>query len=107
MGFDQLAEAHGIYKVETVGDSYIAGQTDNGLLSTHHSIAALLRFSIGMITETSTWSAEMGLNVKCRVGLHTGTAIGGIVGCEMQRYRLFGAIMAGVEKLESTAPEAN
>merc|ERR1712151_1488090 len=43
--------------------------------------------------------------VSCRVGVHRGECIGGIVGTEMQRYHLLGDLLSVVEVLESTAPE--
>ena len=39
------------------------------------------------------------------MGVHSGECIGGIVGTRNTRYHLFGQLLAGVEVLESTAPE--
>jgi len=102
--FDGLTDKYEIYKVETVGDAYIAGQADEPLTLTNKPISVVL-FGLDMVRSTHEWSRNMGESVSCRVGVHMGECIGGIVGTEMQRYHLFGALMSGVEVLESTAPE--
>jgi len=102
--FDELTDRHGVYKVETVGDAYIAGQADFPLTLKNRPASVAL-FGIDMVKATVDWSRRRGVCVACRVGVHTGECIGGIVGSEMQRYHLFGELMSCLEVLESTAPE--
>jgi len=102
--FDELTDRHEIYKVETVGDAYIAGQADFPLTYKNSPMSVVL-FGLDMIRATHEWSRMKGESVSCRVGVHTGDCIGGIVGTEMQRYHLFGRLMTDLEVLESTAPE--
>merc|ERR1719401_1220491 len=102
--FDRLTDKYGIYKVETVGDAYIAGQAELPLTDTNSPVDVVL-FGLDMIKATHDWAKKMGEVVSCRVGVHTGKCIGGIVGTEMQRYHLFGNLLTGLEVLESTAPE--
>mmetsp|Transcript_138086 Transcript_138086/g.385235 ORF Transcript_138086/g.385235 Transcript_138086/m.385235 type:complete len:1045 (+) Transcript_138086:117-3251(+) len=102
--FDNLADRYGIYKVETVGDAYIAGQAEAPLTS-RNSPASVAAFGLGMIEETHQWSEERGFAINCRVGIHTGECVGGVVGMGMQRYHLFGRMMSSLEVLESTAPQ--
>lgn len=93
-----------IWKVETVGDAYIAGQADFPFTRTNNPIH-VVAFGMEVIKVTKKWSSRNGFNVGCRVGIHTGSCIGGMVGEEMQRYHLFGDFMSCLEGLESTAPE--
>jgi class 3 adenylate cyclase len=102
--FDDLSNDHGIYKVETVGDAYIAGQAEMPL-TTVNSPTSVIRFAIGMVIKVISWAEKNGVKVQCRVGVHHGHCLGGIVGHDMQRYHIFGALMQGLEVLESTAPE--
>lgn len=102
--FDDLASQYSIYKVETIGDAYIAGQAERPL-TTVNSPTSVIRFGIGMVLEVIAWSNRRGLKLACRVGVHHGACLGGIVGADMQRYHIFGALMQGLEVLESTAPE--
>lgn len=102
--FDELANKYGIYKVETVGDAYIAGQAEH-TLTARNSPSDVLRFGLGMVEKIKWWAEKEGVKVSCRVGVHHGPCLGGIVGADMQRYHLFGPLMQGLEVLESTAPE--
>jgi len=99
--FDRRSDTRGIYKVETVGDAYIAGMAD-GPLSATHSPADVVLFGLDMIQEVLEWSMNGGYGVQCRVGVHHGECIGGVVGYEMQRYHLFGPLINYIEVLEST-----
>lgn len=102
--FDKLTDDHGIYKVETVGDAYIAGQAEAPLTEENIPVNVLL-FGLDMVDEVHKWSKRLVGNhepVSCRVGIDTGECIGGIVGKDMQRYHLFGKLMSKLEVLEST-----
>ncbi|CAJ1421258.1 unnamed protein product [Effrenium voratum] len=101
--FDDLADQYHIYKVETVGDAYIAGQADFPLTKYNQPLLVVL-FGLQMTMAARSWSAHRGESISCRVGVHTGECVGGMVGTSMQRYHLFGDLMRGLEILESTAP---
>lgn len=100
--FDEHTDKFDIYKVETVGDAYIAGQANHPLTS-KNSAVSVIKFGLAMVEATQTWASKHGLGVSCRVGVHTGDCVGGIVGTRMQRYHLFGAFMTVLEVLESTS----
>lgn len=103
--YDELTDKHGLCKVETVGDAYIAAQGEWPLTDRNSPIDVIL-FSLEVIQATVDFAHQHCLLVGCRVGADTGECAGGIVGLEMQRYHLFGALLRRVELLESTAPEA-
>eukprot|EP00913_Durusdinium_trenchii_P017458 g16406.t2 len=48
---------------------------------------------------------EIELSVTCRVGVHHGQCVGGVVGKGMQRYHLFGNFMSQLDTLEATSRE--
>jgi len=102
--FDMLTDKHGVYKVETVGDAYIAGMAEAPLTVENLPIN-VVHFGLDMVRAVDDWALKMGVEVACRVGIHYGECIGGIVGTDMQRYHLFGDLLMGLEILESTAPE--
>mmetsp|Transcript_56212 Transcript_56212/g.103102 ORF Transcript_56212/g.103102 Transcript_56212/m.103102 type:complete len:1145 (+) Transcript_56212:54-3488(+) len=101
--FDMLTDKHDVYKVETVGDAYIAGQAESTLTANKSPVSVIL-FGMDMAKAVDEWALLNKVSVRCRVGIHHGACIGGIVGNDMQRYHLFGDLMTGVEVLESTAP---
>lgn len=100
--FDALTDLYDVYKVETVGDAYIAGQA-GWPLTRRCSAVCVINFGLDMIREVHKWSREHGEELSCRVAVHLGSCIGGIVGVEMQRYHLFGDLMNVLELLESTS----
>eukprot|EP00913_Durusdinium_trenchii_P018251 g17148.t1 len=55
--FDGLADEYGIYKVETVGDAYIAGQAEPPLTLDNYP-PNVIRFGLKMIGATKKWSSE-------------------------------------------------
>eukprot|EP00435_Cladocopium_sp_Y103_P031654 s271_g8.t1 len=110
--FDVLAQEFNIYKVETVGDAYIAGMAEP-YLTDQHSAVRVVEFGLAMIKATAKWSERLrqrgedykDANVRCRVGVHHGECVGGIVGTGMMRYHLFGEFMSIVDILEATSKE--
>jgi len=102
--FDRLTDEYQVYKVETIGDAYVAGVAEQPLTEKNMPIQVLL-FGLEMVREVDKWAMSKKVNVSCRVGIHHGECIGGIVGTDMQRYHLFGDLLVGLEILESTAPE--
>eukprot|EP00438_Fugacium_kawagutii_P021119 Skav213909 [mRNA] locus=scaffold1439:202030:204561:- [translate_table: standard] len=101
--FDDLADQYGIYKVETIGDAYIAGQAEPPL-TLQNFPPNVIRFGLKMVQATQSWSSQSGELIGVRVGVHSGECIGGIVGIDRQRYHLFGRLIHQLELLESTAP---
>lgn len=99
--FDELASEYGIYKVETVGDAYIAGMAEAPLTETNSPTSVVL-FGLAKIRALNDWARRSGEHVEIRVGIHHGECVGGIVGSGMQRYHLFGALLSGMELCEST-----
>lgn len=108
--FDALTEKHNIWKIETIGDAYIAGCAEEPLTPENSPISVLL-FGMDMVEACERWAAKLRkkstspVEVGLRVGIHTGECIGGIVGSEMQRYHIFGDFLCVVEVLESTSVE--
>merc|ERR1712151_1395458 len=98
-----LSDKYSIYKIETVGDAYIAGQADPPLTRENLPLNVVL-FGLEMMEATLRWSEQRGELISCRVGVHSGSCYGGMVGTSMQRYHLFGDLTTKLELLESTAP---
>ncbi|CAK0907469.1 unnamed protein product, partial [Prorocentrum cordatum] len=101
--FDGLSDVYRICKIETVGDAYIAGQAARPLTSVYRPVSVVL-FASEIVEAVRGWSRDMGVPLDCRVGVHTGECVGGVVGAEMKRYHLFGHMLSALELLESTAP---
>jgi hypothetical protein len=105
--FDSLAKKRQVFKVETVGDCYVAvsglpqARKDHAVvmarfahecLSKMHSLSHLLEVSLGPDT------AELTL----RVGLHSGPVTAGVLRGDRSRFQLFGDTMNTASRMEST-----
>lgn len=105
--FDKIAKRRRIYKVETIGDCYVAvaGLPD---LRTDHAVA-MCRFATDCmrkmheLTNTNKLREILGpdiANLSMRVGLHSGAVTAGVLRGERSRFQLFGDAMNTAARME-------
>jgi hypothetical protein len=105
--FDALAKRRGVFKVETIGDCYVAAcgvptprkdhavimtRFARSILSTMHALTEELEVALGPDTA----------DLAFRVGLHSGPITGGVLRGDNARYQLFGDSMNTASRIEST-----
>jgi len=100
--FDFLCDQNAVYKVETIGDAYliVAGCP---VKASNHAIkicdmAFDMMDGISMLKDPGT-----GDDIQMRIGCHSGSVIGGVVGLKMPRYCLFGVNVGLTEKFEANS----
>ena len=96
--FDMLATKHGVYKVETIGDAYVAC-TNVVELSRDHT-KRMCDFALAMQRATKSMYTPTEQQIIIRVGIHTGSVIAGVVGRKMPRYHLHGSTVTIAELME-------
>ena len=98
--FDQVCAARGLYKVETIGDCYVAvgGVPSRGA----GDADAVATMALEMIAAARGFGAIGGRRLEIRVGIDSGAVVGGVVGTQNPRFCLFGDPMNVASRLERT-----
>jgi class 3 adenylate cyclase len=105
--FDAIAHRRRIFKVETIGDCYVAvcglpepredhavvmSKFANDLMNTTHKLTRKLETTLGPDTGDLT----------LRIGLHSGPVTAGVLRGERARFQLFGDTMNTAARMEQT-----
>ena len=115
--FDTMSEAMGVYKVQTIGDAYIAV---TGMVQPHrnhhdaeesalptarrqkNNAVALASFALAMLEEIANVEVPEGVPpLNMRIGLHVGRVVAGVVGTKKFRYDIWGKDVMTATLMES------
>ncbi|KAL8566650.1 hypothetical protein ACOMHN_055587 [Nucella lapillus] len=100
--FDTHTEAHVVYKVETIGDAYMAVTGVPEFQEDHAERMA--DFAMDMLEEAGNVpSPASGLPLQIRVGLHTGAVVSGVIGKKKPRFDIYGDTVNTASLMESTS----
>lgn len=96
--FDQLAEVHGVEKIKTIGDAYMAaaGIPD----AVPDPTARLARMAIDMQKVISRIRRTSGIDISMRVGLASGPVMAGVIGTRKFTYDVWGDTVNLAARLE-------
>ncbi|KAI9159537.1 hypothetical protein H9P43_008877 [Blastocladiella emersonii ATCC 22665] len=101
--FDEIIEQYDVYKVETIGDSYMVASgvpRPNG----NKHLTEMAKLAIHLVKAISTVKIRHlpDVTLRMRIGIHTGPVVAGVVGRKMPRYCLFGDTVSIASKMESS-----
>lgn len=100
--FDRLADLHGVEKIKTMGDGYLAA---SGLhVQTPDQTQALCRFGADMIKAVENLALHHQQKLGLRVGLHTGPVVAGVIGRKRPHFDIWGGTVNMAHRLQATAP---
>jgi class 3 adenylate cyclase len=106
-GFDEIARRRRVFKVETVGDCYVAVAGLPDPRSDHHVVMA--RFARDCLYKFRTMTRELEVtlgpdtaDLGLRVGLHSGPVTAGVLRGDRARFQLFGDTMNTTARVETT-----
>jgi guanylate cyclase len=97
--FDELAAEHGVEKIKTIGDAYmaVAGAPER---AADHALRAA-RLAIAMRAYVQKLAAERDIELSMRIGLHTGEVVAGVIGIQRFAYDLWGDTVNTASRMES------
>lgn len=105
--FDQAAKKLGVFKVETIGDCYVAVSGLPEPRRDHAIVMVKFAYECMIVAHDLTRRLEPSLgpgtaDLAIRFGLHSGPVIAGVLRGERARFQLFGDTMNVASRMEST-----
>jgi guanylate cyclase len=97
--FDALVERHGLEKVKTIGDCYMAVAGVPDPRPDHARKAALVALDMLDVVATSAVAGRPGLEL--RIGINSGPVVGGVIGTKRFLYDLWGDAVNTASRMES------
>lgn len=99
--FDRLAEKHDVYKMRIIGDAYMCVAGCPHKCTDVEGAERIALFALELIELVKQFRMEDGTQILVRVGIHSGSAVGGFVGISRPSYNLFGKTVDIASSMET------
>lgn len=97
--FDSLVARHGVEKVKTIGDTYVAVAGLNHDRPDH--AAAIADLALSMQREICAIDTGSRQSLDIRIGIHSGPVIAGVIGTQRLAYDMWGPTVAMAFQMET------
>jgi adenylate cyclase len=97
--FDTLVERHGLEKIKTIGDCYMAAAGVPDPSRDHARRTALL--ALDMREAVATSAVADGFGLELRIGINSGPVVAGVIGSKRLLYDLWGDAVNTASRMES------
>jgi class 3 adenylate cyclase len=97
--FDALAQTHGVEKIKTIGDGYMAVA---GVPVPHpRHVESICDLALAMSEEIPAINETLGTDFQVRIGVNTGSVVAGVIGTSRFSYDLWGDTVNVASRMES------
>ena len=103
--FDILLEKHGLEKIKTIGDAYMA--VAGVPISRPDHVLAIAALALEMTTALEEFNNQYETSLRVRIGISTGPVVAGVIGRKKFSYDLWGDTVNIACRLESHAQPGN
>jgi class 3 adenylate cyclase len=98
--FEDLTAKHGVDKVKTIGDGYMAvtgttGQSEGGAVR-------MVNLALDLMDAVRDHVRESGADIRLRIGIHRGPVVAGVLGRSRFSYDLWGDTVNVASRLEAS-----
>lgn len=97
--FDDLADVHGLEKITSIGDGYLAVSGLPEPRADHMEAAADM--ALAMMEVVERFPAPEGFDLAMRIGLASGSVVAGVIGRRKFRYDVWGDTVNTASRMES------
>ncbi|MDX1344949.1 MAG: adenylate/guanylate cyclase domain-containing protein [Sedimenticolaceae bacterium] len=97
--FDAIASRRGLEKIKTIGDAYMVAAGLPQYCDDHAMRAADM--ALEMLEAVETFNRESGTELSIRIGLHSGSAVAGVIGTKKFAYDIWGDTVNIASRMES------
>jgi adenylate cyclase len=99
--FDRLADQHGVEKIKTIGDAYMAAA--GCPIPTKDHTQRIAFFALQLMSVLESFNKQFNTDFKIRVGIHTGSVVGGVISGKRISFDIWGEAVNLTSRLQSVA----